>query len=243
MKYELETIPVWDALEKGDECLMCLLMKEAHKDAISYYMGSSVMHSETRVEVNKTGFCPTHWKDLMEYRSAQSLSLVSHTFLQETIKELATYKKSISKSKKGKGLEKEITKLFSFLEKREKGCVVCTKMENRLLRYAFTLVKLFTENSDFKTAFLHSKGLCLYHTKDVLEMAKKVLDKENFYTFSNELIALEYANLERLEKEVLWMTQKYKSEHIHSPWNGCEDAHTRVVNKFIGEGRLFSLEK
>ena len=243
MKYELETIPVWDALEKGDECLMCNLMKEAHKDAISYYMGSSVMNSETRVVVNNKGFCPTHWNDLMDKRSAQSLALVSHTFLQETMKELATYKKSLYKSKAGKGLEKEVSKLFSFLDKRESGCLVCDKMENRLLRYAFTLVKLFNENVEFKTTFLNSKGLCLYHTKDVLKMAREVLDKHSFYTFTNELINLEYKGLERLEKEVWWMSQKYKSEHIDSPWNGCEDAHTRVVKKFIGEGRLFSLKK
>jgi len=243
MKYELETIPVWDALEKGDECLMCHLMKEAHKDAISYYMGSSVMNSETRVAVNKTGFCPTHWNDLMDKRSAQSLALVSHTFLQETMEEFATYKKSLFKSKIGKGVEKEIAKLFTFLERREKGCLVCDKMEHRLLRYAFTLVKLFNDNPEFKATFLQSKGLCLYHTKDVLEMGEKVLDKNSFYTFSNELIALEYTNLERLEKEVLWMSQKYKSEHRDSPWNGCEDAHTRLVKKFIGEGRLFSSKK
>ncbi len=243
MKYLLETIPVWDALEKGDECLMCHLMKEAHKDAIDYYMGSSVMHSETRIEVNKIGFCPTHWSDLMNKRAAQSLSLVSHTFLLETMKDLGTHKKSILKSKKGKGLEKEIDSLISFLDKREKGCLVCRKMETRLLRYAFTLVKLFTENDEFKSSFLSSKGLCLYHTKDVLKMAKKVLPKDVCYSFSHELVELVYSNLERLEKEVLWMTQKYKVEHIDAPWNGCEDAHTRVIRKTIGEGRLFSLEK
>ncbi|NCB00784.1 MAG: hypothetical protein EOM67_01285 [Spirochaetia bacterium] len=243
MKYELETIPVIDALEKGEECLMCTLMKEAHSDAISYYMGSSVMNSETRVSVNTTGFCPTHWNDLIEKRSAQSLALVSHTFLQTTMKELEHMKKSLYKSKIGKGAEKEVDKISSFLHQRETGCLICTKMESRLLRYTYTLVKLTIDNPEFKVNFFHGKGLCLKHTQDVLSMAKEVLDKNAFYTFSNELISLVYKNLERLEKEVWWMSQKYKSEHIDSPWNGCEDAHQRVVKKFIGEGRLFSSSK
>ncbi len=243
MKYELETIPVWDALEKGGECLICTLMKEAHSDAISYYMGSSVMNSETRVMVNHRGFCPTHWNDLIEKRSAQSLALVSHTYLQETMKEVSQLKKSLYNSKIGKGTEKEVAKLSLYLKKRESGCLVCTKMQERLDRYNYTLIKLYVDNPEFKSLFLQSKGLCLHHVTGVLKMAKEILDKKIFYSFSNELVSLLYSNLERLEQEVWWMSQKYKSEHIDSPWNGCEDAHQRVVKKLIGEGRLFSLKE
>ena len=243
MKYELETIPVWDALEKGDECLMCTLMKEAHSDAISYYMGSSVMNSETRVKVNQSGFCPTHWNDLIEKRSAQSLSLVSHTFLQETMRELSTLQKGLTKSKVGKSCDKKVAQIISYLLKREKGCMVCNKMGDRLNRYNYTFIKLYTDNSEFKEAFTRSKGLCLHHTQGLLEMGQDVLDKNSFYTFSHDILDIVYKNLERLEREVWWMGQKYKSEHVDSPWNGCEDAHKRVVKKFIGEGRLFSLKE
>ena len=44
MKYELETIPVWDAIKDDNECFLCTLMKQSEQVAVSYYLGSSVMH-------------------------------------------------------------------------------------------------------------------------------------------------------------------------------------------------------
>jgi hypothetical protein len=32
MKYELETIPVWDAYQSDSECPLCLLMKKAEEE-------------------------------------------------------------------------------------------------------------------------------------------------------------------------------------------------------------------
>jgi len=243
MKYQLETIPVWDALEKKGECLLCHLMKEAHEDALTYYLGSSVMNSETRVMVNATGFCPEHWEDLIDRRSAQPLALVSHTYLQETMKGVAIHSKKLQSSKPGKKMDKEIDSLLSYLEKREEGCLICKKMESRLVRYTYTIVTLYQQDSDFKKAFLEGKGVCLHHSQSLLEMAKKVLPPVLRKEFVQHLIVLTEKNLERLEREVWWMSQKYKSEHSDKPWNGCEDAQKRVVRKLIGEGRLFSLLK
>jgi hypothetical protein len=243
MKYELETIPVWDALEKDGECLMCHLMKQSHDDAINYFLGSSVMNSETRVKVNATGFCPEHWNDLVQRRSPQPLALISHTYLQETMKKLSTLQKKIERSRAGKKVEKEVDSLLEYLQEREKGCLVCEKMESRMKRYAYTVVKLYQDNGEFRSAFLQSKGLCLYHCESLLDMGKEVLNKATFLEFSKDLVTLINSNLERLEKEVWWMTQKYKSENGDKPWNGCEDAHQRVVKKIVGDGRIFSLKR
>ncbi|MDC7245342.1 MAG: DUF6062 family protein [Sphaerochaetaceae bacterium] len=237
MKYQLETIPVWDALEKESECPLCLLMKDSLEDALDYYLGSSVMNSETRVMVNGTGFCPEHWEDLIEKRSAQSLALLSHTFLQTTMKEFEIRRKRL---KTGRRFEKELDSLLSFFRKREKGCLICDRMKSRLDRYTFTVVKLYQEDDDFKEAFLKSKGLCLHHYQHLLMMAKKVLRPSAFKAFTTDMLDLGKTNLVRLEKEVWWMTQKYKSENGDKPWNGCEDAQKRVVRKLLGEGRIFS---
>ncbi len=48
MKIQLETIPVWDGLNSGSECYICDLMKEAEEDALTFYLGPSVMNPETR---------------------------------------------------------------------------------------------------------------------------------------------------------------------------------------------------
>jgi hypothetical protein len=43
MKYELDTIPVWDALKEDTECLLCHLQYRAEDSALRFFMGDSVM--------------------------------------------------------------------------------------------------------------------------------------------------------------------------------------------------------
>src|SRR5690554_4428717 len=113
MKYELETIPVWDGVRSGSECFLCDLMLEAQRHAVAYYLGTSVMHPETRVEVNKTGFCPVHWDDLVTAGKPQSLALISHTYLQKTLSLLAPRISSLRKGKVGRSLKNSVQDLLS----------------------------------------------------------------------------------------------------------------------------------
>ena len=213
-------------------------MREAESHAVAYYLGSSVMHSETRVAVNATGFCPHHWSLLAKAGRPQSLALIGHTFLETTLKELVPAVARLSKSKPGRKTLQATQDLAKQLEQREQGCLVCRKMDARLQRYAYTVVHLWHTDSEFRQEFTSGKGVCLHHVKHLLAMASKVLDAKETQLFGCELGALVERNLQRLEREVWWMTQKYKAEHVNDPWNGCEDAHKRFVAKLVGEGRL-----
>ncbi len=239
MKLKLETIPVWDAFEKDSECALCLLMEGSHKDAVAYYTGSSVMHPETRQEVNRKGFCPTHWHSILEGGSAQSVALLSHTFLLETMKGSSGLFSAIPKESKAKRLKKVAGELRAYLKGREEGCLVCDRMAERRNRYLYTIVKLFCDDEEFREKFTGSKGICLYHTQDLLVMAGKVLKDPDYLAFVAALSSLTKRNLERIEADVLWMTQKYKAEYRDEPWKGCEDAQRRNIGKLTGQGRLF----
>ena len=83
MKYQLETIPVWDAFRADSECPFCLLRNKAEQRYLDYYLGNSAMNPETRVELNRTGFCPEHFSMLLKKRSPQHLGLITHTHLQD----------------------------------------------------------------------------------------------------------------------------------------------------------------
>lgn len=238
MKYELETIPVWDGVRGTSECFLCELMKEAESHAVSYYLGSSVMHPETRVEVNRTGFCPFHWTSLVKAGKPQSLALIGHTYLEESLSRLSPAVSRIAAGKPGRKTVAAIGDLLGTVEERERGCLVCARMEERLKRYAFTTIHLWRKDEEFRTEFSESKGVCLHHMETLLAMAPDILDSSETQDFSTELTALVVRNLQRLEREIWWMTQKYKAEHIDDPWNGCEDAHKRLVCKITGEGRV-----
>lgn len=239
MKYELETIPVWDGVRSNSECFICDLMQEAHRHAVAYYLGTSVMHPETRVEVNTRGFCPNHWEDLIAAGKPQSLALLSHTYLQTSLSMLSPEISRLEKGRAGRNLKSSVQQLLSVMHEREQGCLICTKMESRLLRYTYTVIYLWQKDLEFRDELSQSKGFCLHHMESLLRMAPSILDAKEHQVFSAALTTLVHQNLQRLEEEVLWTTQKYKAEHTHSPWNGCEDAQKRLVNKLIGVGRIF----
>jgi len=110
MKYKLETIPVWDAVEQQKNemnearekaarprCFLCRLVEDAEQRYIDYYLGSSVMNPETRVQVNSRGFCPPHYLALTKADKPQALALIAHTHLMETRKTAEPFLRRLQK--------------------------------------------------------------------------------------------------------------------------------------------------
>ncbi len=232
MKYELQTIPIHDALDKDTECCLCSLMKESLEHSLDYFLGSSVMNPETRVKANNIGFCPEHFKALSERNKAQSLALLCDTFIEQTLK---TYDKDY---KVKSNINKSIDTINKEIDKRYKGCLICSKMENSIKRYSYTIAYLWKIEPSFKERLKNSKGFCMYHTKDVLEISKEALSKSERKEFVEFIIQLQKEKLTRLKKEVYHVTQMYKSENKGMSWNGCEDAHKRAVKSMVGCARI-----
>lgn len=238
MKTVLETIPLWDALKENTECPLCTLMKKAERDSTGYYLSSAIMTPQVRVETNRYGFCPVHAAMLTVSGSPQSLALVMDTYYGENEEHFKKGFEEIAKASSPRQADKAVLKLKKEAEERERGCLVCSRMKERLYRYSFTLSSLFESDEEFRTAFLSSKGLCLHHTFVVSETAHDALKGESYTSFQKALFKLLEDNLQRVRHDDWWMTQKYKSENQDKPWNGAEDAHRRAVMKLVGEGRV-----
>ncbi|HIV98842.1 MAG TPA: hypothetical protein IAB12_03555 [Candidatus Ornithospirochaeta avicola] len=238
MKIQLETIPVWDALKKDDECFICSLMKEAEEDAVNYYLSSAIMTPEVRIKTNTYGFCHHHMHLLSDGKKAQALALMMDTYYDENKRIFSPFYEKILSSGKASKIEKTASSLFSSYHEREKGCLVCQRMSERLERYLFTACSLYLEDSEFKKAFKESKGLCIHHTEKLFEAAKEVMKGDALVDFYHTLIALMRDNLDRVQKDDQWLTQKYKSENKDKSWNGCEDAANRAVDKFTSSCRI-----
>jgi hypothetical protein len=238
MKIELETIPVWDGLRSGSECFVCDLMGEAEKYAISYYLGNSVMNPETRVKVNEHGFCPSHYQMLLSANKPQGLALMTDTYLAATQEKLKKSFNALLEAKPGRKTQTAIANFSTQLNKREEGCLICTSMQGRLIRYCFTIAYLWNQDAEFKQALAKGKGFCLHHFQKLLEVSSEALSGSSQAEFVKAITELELANLNRIGKDVWWMTQKYKSENYDASWNGCEDAHKRGVDKITGKSRV-----
>ncbi len=237
-KYKLETIPVWDALEKNDECFLCSLMKEAEQHGVDFYLGSSVMNPETRVRVNNHGFCSHHFHMLSKAQKSQGLALICDTYLNESREKFKKAFVALQNASSSRKLNKAKNLFNQELEDREKGCLICTQMQKRLDRYLYTIVFMCMNEKLFKEALSKSKGFCLHHYKELINYASKVVSSTEEIEFVKFLTELELENLDRISADVLWLTQKHKSENQDKPFKGCEDAHKRTVSKMVGDYRI-----
>jgi hypothetical protein len=238
MRLELERIPVWDGVRSESECFVCDLMGEAQHDAINFYLGPSVMNPETRVRVNEHGFCTIHWQMLVSANKPQGVSLMGDTYLSTTREKLSGVFADLSKAKSKGTARRAVKQLEEQLKKREKGCLVCTAMETRLKRYLYTTAYLWDQEEEFAKALRASKGFCLHHFMLLLKEGQEAVTPSRYDEFVREMTALQVENLDRIAKDLHWMTQMYKSENREKDWNGSEDAHRRGVDKMIGRHRL-----
>lgn len=235
MKLQLETIPVWDGVKEGSECFLCSLMKQAEEDSVRYYLSSAVMTPEVRVETNSKGFCRHHFHLLADGGKAQSLGLVMDTYYEENSRILDPY---ISRVIDAGNARKALKALNAFIDKadeRDKGCLICTRMEDRLMRYCYTVASLWRDDREFRAALNASKGFCMHHTIELATRAREALSGDDLACFLHDIFQLLRDNLQRVKQDDWWLTQMYKSENKDNDWKGCEDAHKRAVYKLTGQ--------
>ncbi len=213
MKYELETIPVWDAYEKASPCPLCYLEAKAEDQYLSFYLGNSVMAPEMRVEVNETGFCRPHFHSMLLRTGKLGLALMTSTHMAALRDVIVKQKKSLSS-----GLKRRIFKtagedrLASFadnIQRRNRECLVCRRLDNTVKNYFFTIVHLYKTNADFLPVFKQSKGVCLEHLPGLMRMAEDRLSGDTLQEFIIDLLMLEERDMAGLEARLEEFTQKF----------------------------------
>ena len=137
-----------------------------------------------------------------------------------------------------KNLKKTVANLDAVLEQREKGCLICQRMQDRLDRYCFTIPYIWGQDPEFRKAFSESKGFCLHHMAHILRMSLDALDSRQQKQFAQAMAELQKKRLEINAGDLVYMIEHYKSENRDKPWNGCEDAQLRAVYREIGKGRI-----
>ncbi len=246
MKYEIDTIPVWDALKAQTECPLCLLEKRSRMAAVRYFLGPSVMVPEVRVTVNETGFCPENLRLLAKDPNKLGLALLGHTRLKALRAKIA--KKSqparAAAEKASSGpvaglsthgpLKEKLSALAGFLRDEEASCLIEAKVTEDRQRYAFTLVHLWAKDQDFRRTWASGRGTCLHHAPDLLLMAAETLGSHDLGPFAAEYLELLDANLSRVEQDVLAFTQTFDSTGSHAIAGRPEGALDRCLQKLAG---------
>ncbi len=181
MKERIYSIPLTEALEEAQGCILCTLEKRLEEQAVLYFLGPSMMEPDSREITNKKGFCKRHVGMLFDKKNRLSLALMLETHVKELEKNLDIPKKSglFSKESPSKLVSNDI------YEKIE-SCALCDKLSSQMRDAAGNLAYLWDKEEDFRKMFEKSKGLCLEHTA----LAAEMCDGEIFGKKKDEYLSM-----------------------------------------------------
>ena len=141
MREKIDTIPINDAFDSGDECPFCWLERNAEQRAVKYTIGpgASYMEPEIRAITDREGFCRHHLKMMHDYGNALGCALIMQTYytgiLRRLEAELEDYelppKRGILR-KKQPALE---SSLLSWMQEKQSSCFVCNQVQENMQRY------------------------------------------------------------------------------------------------------------
>ena len=248
MRYHIDTIPVWDAMKLDGECLMCALERKTELGEAERYLGASVMEPDVRIKVNDRGFCRKHHAMLfsMSNRLGHALMLESHTI--EIREKLARINDKLDKSAKqlinsgigdklngkNKAATQEILKQAQAVNEMADTCLMCDTIAENMGRYLHTFFHLYQNDTDFRTKFKSSKGLCLPHMGRLLEAAAQELGPKDLGEFVQIVTKLEQENFDRIQEDISWFIKKFDYRYENESWKNSKDAVERTVNKARG---------
>lgn len=244
MRYHIDTIPVWDAMKLEGECFLCALRRKTELGEVEHYLGASVMEPDTRIQVNKKGFCCNHQRMLygMDNRLGHALMLESH--VAETRERLEKLCKEIRKAAKGSGgsiidrltgkapsTEKLLEDAANHLEELTETCMVCDSIEENMGRYLHTFFHLYQNDTEFRKKFEGCKGMCIPHAAELLKIAPKELSGAALSDFANTVCNLETEAFDHMQEDISWFCRKFDYRYYDEPWKNSRDAVERTVNK------------
>lgn len=238
MKYHINTISVWDAVKKETECPICSIRENLEEKYMDVYLGGAVMEPDIRLQTNEFGFCARHYNRLYAKQNRLPLGLMTHTRLWSLNKKLNLIIDDISlknMKKDKKREEKALNELCIELSKNYKSCIVCSRIKKDLEQYIFTLIYMWSKEPEFRSAIKKSKGFCIEHFGQVLSCARDNMKRKAKDEFILELLGLQKENLQRMEDEIKWFTDKFDYRNSKKPWGSSKDALPRVIEKLSGE--------
>ena len=239
MKEQIQTIPVNEAFDSGDECPFCWLERKAEQSAIRYVVGhgASYMEPDVRGATDAKGFCPQHLKKLHDYGNILGCALILQThyagLLEEFQAEAADFEAPAKKPLFGKRKPADKEPYWKRLQEKNERCYLCDKNEYNMGRYFDTFFVLLKE-PEFRAKVEGSKGFCMRHFAMLLETAEKELPNAQHEWFYKTVFDLMEEHLVRVKEDLDWFIAKHDYRNSSAPWKNSQDAVPRTMQKLEG---------
>ncbi len=239
MTEKLYTIELHDALTAGDECPFCWLERKLEQAAIEFVLGSSYMESDIRDQTDRRGFCRRHTKSMFDYGNNLGNAWIFKTRLAWLRRELKDQMEEFSPrpaTMLGRFKKKEDSscKLSHWIRQEESHCYVCDRVNETYHRVLDTFIHQVRHEEEFLTLVKHSKGFCIHHFADLVEICEKELGKKEQDKVFPILFEQMNRELERVQGDIDWLIEKYDYTNVDKDWKNSKDAVQRTMQKIVG---------
>lgn len=245
MKEKLYTIELTDAVKADDECMFCWLERKLEQENLEFVLGSSYMESDIREQTSQKGFCRHHTKMMYDYGNTLGNAWILKSRMEhmnrEFQKQMSQYQPGAKKSggltglfRKTSGREDSAGPVEQWLRSEENHCYVCDRMQVIYGRMLDTFVYQLRNDPDFCEHMLQSKGFCMHHFADVMQVCEEKLKPEEKERWIPKLGELMSRNLDRIQGDIDWMIEKFDYRNQDADWKNSRDAVQRTMQKLVG---------
>ena len=241
MREQIDTIPVNEAFESGDECPFCYLERQAEQRVIRFTLGpgASYMETDVRQQTAKEGFCGSHLKKMYDYGNALGNGLILQSYMNDLLEQLqqqiegfeAPAKRGLFSGRKKQ--EPEQPPILQWASRRQNSCFICNKLEYNMHRYFHTFFVLLKEE-EFRSRVTGCKGFCMRHFTRLLEMAPGELPGGQREWFYPAVFSLMRDNLSRVKGDLDWFVGMFDYRQAGADWKNSRDAVSRTMQKLQG---------
>ena len=175
-----------------------------------------------RIKTNEKGFCRTHYDMMFVRKNRLGMALTLESHLNELKEDLSTGLLAGLVTKPGSTPLKRIEKL-------ERSCYVCERIDFHFQHMAETVVYLFESEESFASLIKAQPYFCLPHYRLLLEKAQARLQKKKLADFFAIVEGVQKRYLDELSEDVSWFCKKFDYRYEDEPWKNSKDSVERAM--------------
>lgn len=238
MREHIDTVPVTEAFNSGDECPFCYLERMSEQRTIRFVLGpgASYMEPDMRAQTDHEGFCREHIKKLYDYGNPLGSALILQTYYNHLLEQFSMYAEGFQMPEKKplfghrKGGEEPIV---TWAKERRSSCYICGRLKNSMHRYYMTFFAMI-KDPEFRQKVERSKGFCMRHFVGLMEAAREELPNSQQEWFYPVVLRLMQDNLSRVKGDLDWFVGMFDYRSAGKDWKNSRDAVSRAMEKLQG---------
>ena len=238
MKEHIDTVPVNEAFDSGDECPFCYLERMAEQRTIRYVLGpgASYMEPDVRGQTDREGFCREHFKKMYDYGNSLGNALIMQTYYAGLLEQLQLEIDGFTMPDKRpllgrwKGEEEHILR---WAKERQDSCFICNRLAYHMRRYYVTFFAM-VKDPEFREKVAGGKGFCMRHFAELMDAAHDMLPNQHREWFYKTVLEQLRDNLIRVKEDIDWFVGMFDYRQAGKDWKNSRDAVSRGMQKLQG---------